>query len=96
MPNTRPTPILNASLPKQFRQVRIALAREPGHPEGDADVAYIIVAPLDSEDRFDAGIWREHRDACRVSKEGALDEIGDEAGAFTGSAGRRLGLSLRR
>ena len=45
---TQPKPILNASLPAQFRQFRLALAREPGHPEGDAGVAYIIVAPLDS------------------------------------------------
>ena len=40
-------PILNTSLPAQFRQIRIELAREPDHPEGDADVAYVIVAPLD-------------------------------------------------
>jgi hypothetical protein len=66
---TRPTPILNASLPAQFRQVRIALAREPGHPEGDAEVAYIIVAPLDSEDRIDAKLWRKHREACRVVRQ---------------------------
>ena len=32
-------PILNASLPAQFRQIRIVLAREPGHPEGDAEMA---------------------------------------------------------
>jgi hypothetical protein len=44
-------PILNASLPAQFRQIRIALAREPGHPEGDDDVAYIFVAPVDAEGR---------------------------------------------
>ena len=66
---TQPKPILNASLPPQFRQFRLALAREPGHPEGDAEVAYIIVAPLDSEDRIDAGLWREHRDACRVVRQ---------------------------
>ena len=66
---TPPKPILNASLPAQFRQFRLALAREPGHPEGDAEVAYIIVAPLDSEDRIDAGLWREHRDACRVVRQ---------------------------
>ena len=47
-------PILNASLPAQFRQLRLVLAREPGHPEGDAEVAYVIVAPLDPEDRLDA------------------------------------------
>ena len=49
MSKTQPKPILNASLPAQFRQIRIALAREPGHPEGDDEVAYIFVAPLDSE-----------------------------------------------
>ena len=54
MSKTQPKPILNASLPPQFRQFRLALAREPDHPEGDAEVAYIIVAPLDSEDRIDA------------------------------------------
>ena len=62
-------PILNASLPAQFRQIRIALAREPGHPEGDAEVAYILVAPLDSNDRIDPKLWREHRDACRVARQ---------------------------
>ena len=67
--NTQPKPILNASLPAQFRQFRLALAREPGHPDGDTEVAYIIVAPLDSQDRIDAGLWREHRDACRVVRQ---------------------------
>ena len=66
---TKPMPILNASLPAQFRQFRLALAREPDHPEGDNEVAYIIVAPLDSEDRIDAVLWREHRDACRVVRQ---------------------------
>ena len=66
---TQPMPILNASLPAQFRQFRLALAREPGHPEGDAEVAYIIVAPLDSEDRIDARLWQTHRDACRVVRQ---------------------------
>ena len=69
MSKTQPKPILNTSLPTQFRQIRIALAREPGHPEGDAEVAYIIVAPLDSNDRIDAKLWREHRDASRVVRQ---------------------------
>jgi hypothetical protein len=58
--------ILNASLPAQFRQIRIELAREPGHPAGDAGVAYVLVAPLDANDRIDATLWRDHRDACRI------------------------------
>lgn len=69
MSTTQRQPILNASLPAQFRQIRIALAREPGHPEGDAEVAYILVAPLDAEDRIDAKLWKAHREACRVARQ---------------------------
>ena len=68
MPNSHPKPILNTSLPAQFRQIRIELAREPGHPEGDADVAYVIIAPLDANDRIDAALWRAHREACRFTR----------------------------
>lgn len=68
MQTAHPKSILNASLPAQFRQIRIELAREPGHPEGDAAVAYVIVAPLDANDRIDAKLWREHREACRIAR----------------------------
>jgi hypothetical protein len=74
MQSAHPKPILNASLPAQFRQVRIELAREPGHPEGDTDVAYVIIAPLDADDRIDLrsgeGIARPagSRDCGRTSK----------------------------
>ncbi len=61
-------PILNASLPAQFRQIRIALAREPGHPEGDDEVAYIFVAPVNADGRIDPRLWRTHREACRVAR----------------------------
>jgi hypothetical protein len=66
MHNSQPNPILNASLPTQFRQIRIALAREPGHPDGERGVAYVIVAPLGADDRIDANLWRAHREACRI------------------------------
>ena len=62
-------PILNASLPAQFRQIRIALAREPDHPEGDDEVAYIFVAPLDTMGRIDSRLWRAYREACRVARQ---------------------------
>lgn len=68
MPNSHPKPILNASLPAQFRQIRIELAREPGHPEGDAGVAYVIIAPLDADDKIDPTLWRTHREACRITR----------------------------
>ncbi len=68
MQSTRPQPILNSSLPAQFRHIRLELAREPGHPEGDAAVGYVIVAPLDNNDRIDARLWRAHREACRIAR----------------------------
>jgi len=68
MQNVHQKPILNTSLPAQFRQIRIELAREPGHPEGDASVAYVIIAPLDGNDRIDPTLWRQHREACRVAR----------------------------
>lgn len=68
MSKTQLKPILNASLPPQFRQIRIALAREPGHPEGDDEVAYIFVAPVDADGRIDRKLWTQHREACRVAR----------------------------
>jgi hypothetical protein len=68
MQNAHSKPILNASLPAQFRQIRIGLAREPGHPEGDSAVAYVIIAPLDVDDRIDPMLWRDHREACRIAR----------------------------
>lgn len=63
-----PAPILNASLPSTFRQIRIELAREQGHPEGAHNIAYILIAPLDDEGHIDAQAWRQHREACRVAR----------------------------
>lgn len=78
MPNARPKPILNSSLPASFRHIRIELAREPGHPDGESSVAYVVVAPLDKDDRIDAGLWRAHREACRMARlrPGQADEHG--------------------
>ncbi len=61
-------PILNASLPPAFRQIRIELAREKGHPEGAHNIAYTLVAPLDDDGHIDAQLWRKHREACRVAR----------------------------
>jgi hypothetical protein len=68
MLTVQPKPIRNTSLPPQFRQIRIDLAREPGHPEGDAAIAYTIVAPLDLDGRIDPKLWRSHREACRIAR----------------------------
>jgi hypothetical protein len=68
MQKASPKAILNTSLPAQFRQIRIELARELGHPAGDHAIAYVIVAPLDADDRIDSELWRKHRAACRVAR----------------------------
>jgi hypothetical protein len=74
MSETRRKSILNASLPAQFRQIHIALARESGHPEGDAEIAYIFVAPVDAEGRIDPKLWRAYRQACRVVRQRPNEE----------------------
>jgi len=77
-PGGRLKPILNRPLPPQFRQIRITLAREPDHPDGDPDIAYLMVAPFDADDHIDATLWRKHRTACRVtrSRPDQVDEHG--------------------
>lgn len=55
-------------LPRNFRHIRLELAREAGHPEGDRTHGYDIVAPLTAEGLIDAETWHEHRDVCRVRR----------------------------
>ena len=78
MSKAKRKPILNAYLPPQFRHLRIALAREPGRPDGDDDVAYIFIAPVDTEGRIDPKLWRAHREACRVARQrpNQADQLG--------------------
>lgn len=68
MSKAQSKPILNTSLPAQFRQIRLELAREPDHPEGEHEVAYTIIAPLNPDGRIDPKLWKSHRDACRVAR----------------------------
>jgi hypothetical protein len=67
-----------ASLPRQFRLIRLELAREPKHPDGSRQHGYRLVAPLDNEDRIDTELWRAHREACRVVRfrPGEEEDIG--------------------
>lgn len=53
-------------LPPGFRQIRLELAREKGHPEGARNFGYSFVAPLDESGHIDPALWAKHRDACRV------------------------------
>jgi hypothetical protein len=65
-------------LPREFRRIRLELAREPGHPAGSSRDGYELIAPLDDDGRIDATLWRAHREACGVTRFRADedDEIG--------------------
>jgi len=71
-------PILGSSLPHGFRKIRLELARERGHPEGDSQIAYVLIAPLDAASRIDLETWKDHREASRVVRQrpGELDQAG--------------------
>lgn len=53
-------------LTPKFRHVRLLLAREKGHPEGEREEGYDLLVPLDEEGRLDAAEWKAHQALCRV------------------------------
>lgn len=55
-------------LTPKFRHVRLLLAREKGHPEGDSAEGYDLLVPLDDQSRLDAAEWKAHQTACRVRR----------------------------
>jgi hypothetical protein len=67
-----------SSLPAEFRQIRLELAREPGHPEGSRATGYDLLAPLDEDQRLAPDLWRKHKEHCRVHRfrEGEDDMVG--------------------
>jgi hypothetical protein len=68
MPKVHPDAIMNTALPPSFRRIRLELAREASHPEGESNIAYIVVAPLNDDGHIDAAAWKHHREACRVAR----------------------------
>lgn len=53
-------------LPANFRRIRLELARESGHPQGDAGIGYTMVAPLTSSGLLDIDAARHFREQCKV------------------------------
>jgi hypothetical protein len=53
---------------QHFSRIRLELAREPGHPEGSRMSGYELVAPLDTDARLSADLWKKHRDFCTVRR----------------------------
>lgn len=50
------------------RHIRLGLAREPGHPHGDARTGYDIIAFLDEAGRLDLAACRAQPARCRVRR----------------------------
>lgn len=78
MPQQSSQHSLKTSLPRQFREIRLELAREADHPQGSREHGYRFIAPLNSEQRIDASLWKQHHDACRVVRfrPNEEDEVG--------------------
>jgi hypothetical protein len=62
----------------QARHIRLELAREAGHPQGDPRTGYDIVAFLDADGRLDLEACRADPARCRVRR------FVDEATVATG------------
>lgn len=48
--------------------IRLTLAREPGHPDGDPGTGYDLVAAVDPDGRLDAAGCKAAGDKCRVRR----------------------------
>lgn len=55
-------------LPKNFRHIRLELARETGHPSGDDAHGYDILAPLTPDGHIDGEVATSHKAKCRVRR----------------------------
>lgn len=68
--------MLTKDLPPNFRHVRLLLARERGHPEGERNAGYDLLVPLDESGRLDPETWRANQAACRVRHFAGDAELG--------------------
>lgn len=65
-------------MPTNYCTVRLELAREPAHPEGDPRHGYELVLPLDGDGHIDAVAWKADRNATSVRRfrAGEEDQVG--------------------
>lgn len=63
---------------KNFRHVRMELAREKEHPQGNSAYGYDLVVPLGPDGSLDSREWAKHQADCRVRRfrPGEEDQIG--------------------
>jgi hypothetical protein len=60
--------------PREFKTIRLNLARSREFPEGSDRHGYTLVAPLDADGRLDPVAWRKNRELCRVVRFWGDDE----------------------
>jgi hypothetical protein len=70
-----------------LNRIRLELARTKEAPEGNPNCGYDFIAPLDAAGRFDATVWRNHRDACTVRR--FWQNTDDEHGMLIHTRGRK-------
>jgi hypothetical protein len=51
-----------------LKTIRLTLARNPGHPEGDLGHGYVFRAPLDEQGYFDRFRWAAAKSYCTVKR----------------------------
>lgn len=51
-----------------MRTIRLEMARNPGHPDGDSACGYEIRVPLDANGHIDVEAFRRDRKACTVRR----------------------------
>jgi hypothetical protein len=61
-----------------MKKIRLELARNPEFPEGNPNIGYEFVAPLNDSGRIDVEQWQANRGRCRVARfnRDAEEEIG--------------------
>lgn len=55
-------------LPKEFKRIRLNLARSKEFPSGSSHHGYEFVAPLNRNGHIDAALWQSHRENCAVRR----------------------------
>jgi len=75
-----------------FQHIRLELAREAGHPQGDAGSGYDLVAPLDAEGRLDLDAAKAEPDRCHVRR--FVDDATTATGHLRHTTGDRWLLDL--
>jgi hypothetical protein len=65
-------------LPHLLKRIRLNLARSKEFPAGSDRRGYEFVAPLGTDARIDAQLWRKYREHCGVRRfwAGEDDEVG--------------------